>query len=527
MIAAESLSVEEALNKPVEEMITTQSDAAVSAPSNLTSPSPPVLNHQNGIDDSSQTSKEGEDGEEGWSVGEVEGGELSIKSLQDELVRAREERDSFESQYRGLLAKLSQMRSTLGDRLRQDAEELDRREQQIETLQTKSEEAQDLVETLKSELLSSHGDVERLSQELDSVRTLQSSSSQTEKKNSEVKLRELQEMTERYRIEAEHWESSCMEERAYREELGLEIGEIKRERDEAVMKEAAERNRAEREAQSAFGLQLVLEEFQASQESEVQRALGDYQQKYDRVAASLDEHKERTKIAEAQAGEFKQGWERCQTLEKDVKEKNILIGKLRHETVILNEHLTEALRRLRANTSDSTVDGRLITNLLIQFLNTPRTDTKRFEMLSLIGSVLNWTIDERERAGLQRNSANGSGGKAGGTGRREGHGRSGASVGGGNGSAAGEESFSNLFVEFLLSEAEKRPSVSSMPGSPTGSATTSGPGSPVAKLKSRPSFNLGSLASLSRSGSSGDVRSPPAPLPSTPIRSPNGHGGIN
>jgi hypothetical protein len=70
--------------------------------------------------------------------------------------------------------------------------------------------------------------------------------------------------------------------------------------------------------------------------------------------------------------------------------------------VILNEHLTESLRRLRANTSDSSVDGKLITNLLIQFLNTPRQDTKRFEMLSLIASVLHWGDEDRERAGLQR-----------------------------------------------------------------------------------------------------------------------------
>lgn len=104
--------------------------------------------------------------------------------------------------------------------------------------------------------------------------------------------------------------------------------------------------------------------------------------------------------------------------------------------VILNEHLTEALRRLRANTSDASVDGRLITNLLIQFLNTPRTDSKRFEMLSLIGSVLSWTADERERAGLQRNTSNGSTSKTAGP-RRESHGRSGAVVGGS--SAAGEE----------------------------------------------------------------------------------------
>lgn len=66
--------------------------------------------------------------------------------------------------------------------------------------------------------------------------------------------------------------------------------------------------------------------------------------------------------------------ERTTVLEKEVKEKTLLIGKLRHEgsvfvplitnhvvltiglAIILNEHLTEAIRRLRRDASDNNVD---------------------------------------------------------------------------------------------------------------------------------------------------------------------------
>lgn len=44
-----------------------------------------------------------------------------IAQLQAELERVTSERDGFQSQYRGLLGKLSNMRTTLGDKLRQDA----------------------------------------------------------------------------------------------------------------------------------------------------------------------------------------------------------------------------------------------------------------------------------------------------------------------------------------------------------------------------------------------------------------------
>jgi hypothetical protein len=70
--------------------------------------------------------------------------------------------------------------------------------------------------------------------------------------------------------------------------------------------------------------------------------------------------------------------------------------------VIINEHLMEALRRLRRGSANTSVDRRLVTNILLTFLCTPREDTKRFEMLGLLASILSWSDEERVRAGLRR-----------------------------------------------------------------------------------------------------------------------------
>lgn len=99
--------------------------------------------------------------------------------------------------------------------------------------------------------------------------------------------------------------------------------------------------------------------------------------------------------------------------------------------MILNEHLTEALRRLKKDTSENSVDRRLVTNVLISFFNTPRADSKRFEMLSLLASILSWNDDDRERAGLQRSSGGGHTGPSSsispvGPGRARGHSRTSA-----------------------------------------------------------------------------------------------------
>jgi len=62
----------------------------------------------------------------------------------------------------------------------------------------------------------------------------------------------------------------------------------------------------------------------------------------------------------------------------------------------------EALRRLRRGSANTSVDRRLVTNVLLTFLCTPREDTKRFEMLGLLASILSWSDEERVRAGLRR-----------------------------------------------------------------------------------------------------------------------------
>ncbi len=53
---------------------------------------------------------------------------------------------------------------------------------------------------------------------------------------------------------------------------------------------------------------------------------------------------------------MKQELERALPFEKEVKEKNLLIGKLRHEAVILNDHLTKALRYLKKGKPEDTID---------------------------------------------------------------------------------------------------------------------------------------------------------------------------
>lgn len=99
--------------------------------------------------------------------------------------------------------------------------------------------------------------------------------------------------------------------------------------------------------------------------------------------------------------------DRVLPFEKEVKEKNLLIGKLRHEAVILNDHLTKALRYLKKGKPEDTIDKfvhrfpsffskahycrQLVTNHFMHFLALDRADPKKFQVLQIIANLLGWT----------------------------------------------------------------------------------------------------------------------------------------
>lgn len=124
---------------------------------------------------------------------------------------------------------------------------------------------------------------------------------------------------------------------------------------------------------------------------------------------------------------------------------------------------------MRKNSSSDNVDRRLVTNILLSFLTTSRHDSKRFEMLSILSTILSWDDIEREKAGLQRSGGKVPAPKV----KRRVSGQVGTERTAEE-EAAMNESFSNLFVEFLLKEASQ-----GQPSRPVNSDGLGGVGSPV------------------------------------------------
>ncbi|KAH9820645.1 hypothetical protein DFH28DRAFT_952819 [Melampsora americana] len=329
-------------------------------------------------------------------------------SLEEQLETLRTEKSTLEGQYGALLGKLTTMRNTLGDKLRQDADELDRREQQISQLQSQNEELHQGLESLKTELIISHEDQDRLRSELNQFRsrTLDSQKlMEDEHYNREELYRECREELELIRNQLEDKKREMILESVQREQAESRVQSLENvissmSNDVKLLKQDRDM-----QAESAANLQSVLEEFQAAKDSEISNVVSDTQNRLVELENELAIYKQKASVAEEKLAATQSDTALCNSMKQELKEKNILIGKIRHEAVILNEHLTEALRRLRRDTAEHSVDRRLVTNVLLSFITTPRADTKRFEMLSLLATILSWNDDQRQQVGLQKSTS--------------------------------------------------------------------------------------------------------------------------
>ncbi|KZT00503.1 uncharacterized protein LAESUDRAFT_802663 [Laetiporus sulphureus 93-53] len=427
-----------------------------------------------------------------------------VERLQRELQRTKEEKDALALQYRNLLSKLTAMRTTVANKLKQDAEELDRQDQLVQQLTARNDDLTQTVETLKAELIASNEEANRASRELEAMRSRALQESAHESHMREQELRETQAELEQCRMERDEWEQKALQEHIAADEARSTLANLRREIEvERTAKEMAETELGV-EREKCTNLQSVLEDFQAAKDHDLEQATKDYESQLQAATQSLAEFKHRALNAELQLEESSTDTSRLQDLEKEVKEKKLLIGKLRHEAVIMNEHLMEALRRLRQSSTDTNVDRRLVTNVLLSFLTTPRGDTKRFEMLSLLATILSWNDDERERAGLQHKSSSMQAPSpfSGLLGRS-----STSSPSKGKALELDKtdetESFSRLWVEFLLTEAAAGESPTralfngSLPSTPTRSSRQSGTFSPptLRETTRLPSFTNAAVAS--------------------------------
>jgi len=229
-------------------------------------------------------------------------------------------------------------------------DELERREQTIQSLTAQTDDLQLTIDTLNSELVATNTDLDRTSRELDTLRSRALDESAHESNLLQRELHELRNELEQRRLERDEWERAVLEERVAVENARGESANLRR--DLELERQAREREAeiCEREKERAANLQSVLEDFQASeclvlmsrlqdpgltlaaaQDRDIQSIKTSFTQRVNTLEQSLAEFKVRALNAEVALQEATNSTQRVVELEKEVKEKTVVNDKLRHE----------------------------------------------------------------------------------------------------------------------------------------------------------------------------------------------------
>ncbi|EME84867.1 uncharacterized protein MYCFIDRAFT_53108 [Pseudocercospora fijiensis CIRAD86] len=328
-----------------------------------------------------------------------------VSSLRQELEQAQQGKETAEANYRTLQNRVNTIRSQLGERLKADAAELEHRQEKIEELEASAKAAEEENQRLQEQLAALNAEKESQASEIETLRSRTTASTTNWARERDEYVTEQARLREEYenaKQAMQDWEILATEERSRREALEERSQEL--EDQLTSQREAYERIRGEVEMQSSTvdGLQRALREVQEERKKELREMVESNQAQLDALKAQTKAAEEKANDLEKQLEETKKELERTAPFEKEVKEKNLLIGKLRHEAVILNDHLTKALRFLKRGKPEDNVDRQLVTNHFLHFLHLDRSDPKKFQILQLIAALLGWDEQQREQAGLLR-----------------------------------------------------------------------------------------------------------------------------
>ncbi|KAH6639778.1 hypothetical protein C7974DRAFT_389192 [Boeremia exigua] len=331
--------------------------------------------------------------------------EEEVQALREELEEANEGKEHFETQYNNLLGRVNTIKTSLGNRMKADAAKMEEYETQIADLQDQNGELQETNSSLSEELAKLRQENESQATEISNLRTRSNLSQQNwVKERDELISREAyaREEFDNAKQAMQDWEVLAMNERSLRESLSEKEAELKDQLD--GLRDEYERAARDRDQnnQAVEGLQKALQEVQTLRRTELKKSVETYEAQINELRKQVQVAQEASKAATASVEATQKELERALPFEKEVKEKNLLIGKLRHEAVTLNEHLTKALRILKKGRPEDNVDRQIITNYFLHFLAIDRSDPKKFEALQLISMLLGWTEEQKEQAGLAR-----------------------------------------------------------------------------------------------------------------------------
>ena len=291
------------------------------------------------------------------SIKENHSGEVS--QLKSDLEESNTAKENAEEEYQNLLGRVNQIKQTLSDRLKRDKAELEEAKERIEELEAQNEELRGSAETTGGDVSKLKDELQDAHRELNTLRSrnnLSATNWQKERDDLTRSMNHLKEELETTSNAMGEWEVIAMEERSVKESLQDKASDL--EEQVASLRQGYETAAQERDSQTTLvdNLQNALREIQEARKKELREMVETTEQQLEFEKKAAQEAESRAKEAEEAKQTLTAELERTAPFEKEVKEKNLLIGKLRHEAIVLNDHLTKALRYLKKTKPEDNVD---------------------------------------------------------------------------------------------------------------------------------------------------------------------------
>jgi chromosome segregation ATPase len=282
-----------------------------------------------------------------------------VTQLRGELEESEAAREQAETQYQTLLGRVEKIKETLGERLKRDKAELEEAKDRIEVLEGQNRELEARAHEGKVETTRLRDELAEQSRECSNLRSRNNLSQQNwlkEKEDTARQLAHLRGELESASTAMGEWEVIAMEERSQRQSLADKVADLQEQIE--TLRDAYQKTAEERDvqAQAVDGLQRALQEIQEARRKELRDAVETSEQKVHDMEGRVREADSRAVQAEAARKMLSEELERTAPFEKEVREKNLLIGKLRHEAIVLNDHLTKALKYIMKTKPEETID---------------------------------------------------------------------------------------------------------------------------------------------------------------------------
>lgn len=282
-----------------------------------------------------------------------------ISAVRSELEESEAAKEQAQSKYDNLLGRVNTIKSSLGERMAADRQELSEAKDQIEELEKENESLVNGKRDADAEVRRLTREAEEASKELSSLRNRHNLSQQNWLKEREELIAQnitLKEEAEAARDAMSEWEVLAMEERSNHNSVAERAAELEEQMEGT--REAYEAAVAERDLQiqNVTGLQRALQEIQEARKAELREMVETSQEQISSLKKLVQDSDTRATTAESEKETLQKELERLAPFETDIKEKSLQIGKLRHEAIILNDHLTKALRFLKKAKPDDNID---------------------------------------------------------------------------------------------------------------------------------------------------------------------------